>query len=74
MSDLLDGDDLDQLRDLAARVAQAAKTARRIAYANPDPVHWRLLAMAEAADEFVGATGMLVDFMEVDQAEKEGAQ
>ena len=74
MSDILDSDDLDQLRDLVQRVKQAAKTARRIGPANAEPVHVRLLVMAEAADEFIGATELLIDFAEVDRVEREGAR
>ena len=55
--------DLLQLQDAAARAAWAAETARRIAPAGDDSVHWRLLAAARCADKFVAAVAELATFI-----------
>ncbi len=52
MSDALDTDDADHLRDFADRCKRIAGTARRVAPANPDTVHGRLLAIAASAEAF----------------------
>ncbi len=45
---------LGELRDFADRCKRVAATARRAGPVNPDPVHWRLLAIAGNAETLAG--------------------
>jgi len=59
--------DIVLFQDAAARARWAAETARRIAPADDDSVHWRLLAIAQCADRFAAAVDELATFISEQQ-------